>query len=136
MSFTYVDPNSNDRDKVRFLLGDVESFDYHFNDSEVAYLLEVWGTAVNAAIAGAEIIAGRFALKTNYSRSIGDLSISESYGTSAAEFRMLANNLRMQRDRLAPPTIAFNADSMKATRDKTTENYRSDFYTGINDNRN
>lgn len=136
MSFTYVDPNTNDRDKVRFLLGDVETFDYHFSDSEVAYLLEMWKTALNAAIAGAEIIAGRFAHKTNYSRSIGDLSISESYGNSAAEFRLLADNLRRQRDRINPPTVAFNADAMKASRDKTTTNYNTDFYTGFSDNRN
>lgn len=136
MSFTYVDPNTNDRDKVRFLLGDVETFDFHFSDAEVAYLLDLWGTALNAAIAGAEIIAGRFAHKTNYSRTIGDLSISESYGNSAAEFRLLADNLRRQRDRISAPTVAFNADALKASRDKTTVNYNTDFYTGFSDNRN
>ena len=135
MAFTYIDPSTNDRDKVRFLIGDVDSTDFDLSDSEIAYLLTTWVTPMNAAIAGAEIIAGRFAHKTNYSRSIGDLSVSESYGTSAAEFRLLAANLRQQRDRLSPPTIGVNADALKATRDKTTVNYNSDFYTGITDNR-
>lgn len=135
MSFTYVDPGSNDRDKVRFMIGDVDSADYHFSDAEIAYLLTTWITPIDAAIAGAEMIAGRFAHKTNYSRSIGDLSISESYGTSAAEFRALANSLRQQRGKLSPPTIKANADALKATIDKTTTTYNTDFYTGIQDYR-
>lgn len=135
MAFTYVDPGSNDRDKVRFMIGDVDSNDYHFNDAEIAYLLTTWTTPIDAAIAGADMIAGRFAHKTNYSRSIGDLSISESYGTSAAEFRALAASLRKQREKLSPPTIKVNADALKSTRDKTTTTYNTDFYTGIQDNR-
>ncbi len=135
MSFTYVDPGSNDRDKVRFMIGDTESTDYHFNDAEITYLLTTWTTPIDAAIAGAELIAGRFAHKTNYSRSIGDLSISESYATSAAEFRALAESLRQQRGKLSPPTFNANADALKSTRDKTTTTYNTDFYTGIQDNR-
>jgi len=135
MAFTYVDPSSNDRDKVRFIIGDVDSADYHFSDAEITYLLTTWLTPIDAAIAGAELIAGRFAHKTNYSRSIGDLSISESYGTSAAEFRALAQSLRLQRGKLSPPTIKVNADALKSTTDKTITSYNSDFYTGIQDNR-
>jgi hypothetical protein len=86
-----------------------------------------------AAIAGAELLAGRFAHRSNYSRSVGDLSISESLGTSAAEFRELARTLQAQRDSLFPPSIKINAQAIIATSKKVVEEYKSDFYTGIHD---
>ena len=136
MTFTYTgDPAGSNRDKVRFLLQDTVSADANLTDEEIAYLLSVWnGNVYDAAIAGAEIIAGNYAHKTNYSRSIGDLSISESYGASAAEFRALAQSLRMQKNSLYPPTVKFNAEALVATADKTVETYKSDFSTGMMDN--
>lgn len=135
MAFTYIDPSSGNRDKVRFLIGDTDSTDAHFQDEEITYLLTTWGDNVyNAAVNGAEILSGRYAHLTNYSRSIGDLSISEQYGASAQEFRKLAETLRRQRDLLYPPTPKINAQSIVATADKTVTTYKSDFYTGIMDN--
>jgi len=134
MTFTYVDPGSNDRDKVRFLIGDTDSTDQHFSDEEISYLLTTWGNNVfDSAIAGAEILAGRYAHLTNYSRSIGDLSISEQYGASAAEFNALADRLRIQRLDLYPPTPNINAQAIINTGDKTVTTYKTDFYTGIHD---
>jgi hypothetical protein len=137
MSFTYTgDPSVSNRDKVRFLIGDTDANDYHINDEEINYLLTVWSNSVfDAAIACAELIAGQFAHKTNYSRSIGDLSISESYGTSASEFYALADRLRKQKYMLQPPTPKINAQSIKPTGEKTETSYKSDFYTGLMDNR-
>ncbi len=132
MAFTYVAPTT-DRDKVRFLIGDTESADAHFQDEEITYLLTTHGNVFDAAIAGAELIAGRYAHRSNYSRSIGDLSISESYGTSAAEFRELARTLTAQRDGLFPPSIKVNAQAIVATAKKVVSEYKSDFYTGIHD---
>lgn len=135
MAFTYIDPSSGNRDKVRFLIGDTDSTDPHFSDEEITYLLTTWGDNVyNAAIHGAEILSGRYAHLTNYSRSIGDLSISEQYGASAQEFRKLAETLRNQRDLLFPAVPKINAQSIVATADKTVTTYKSDFYTGIMDN--
>ena len=134
MAFTYVDPSSSDRDKVRFLIQDTDSTDAHLQDAEITYLLTTWGNVFDAAIAAAEIISGQYAHKTNYSRSIGDLSISESYGASAAEFRALADRLRSQKDRLYVPIAKINAQSITATADKSVSTYRSDFSTGLMDN--
>lgn len=135
MAFTYTgDPAGSNRDKVRFLIGDTTSADAHFQDEEIAYLLSVWGDDVfDAAIAGAELLAGRYAHLTNYSRSIGDLSISEQYGSSATEFRELARSLRMQKDTLTPPSPVINAQAISNTGDKTVTTYKTDFYTGIHD---
>jgi|APGre2960657373_1045057.scaffolds.fasta_scaffold77678_2 hypothetical protein len=134
MAFTYVDPSSGDRDKVRFLVQDTDSADYHLEDAEITYLVSTWGNVYDAAIAAAEIISGQYAHKTNYSRSIGDLSISESYGASAQEFRALASRLKDQRDRLRVPIPKINAQSIVATGEKTVQTYKSDFSTGLMDN--
>ena len=134
MAFTYVDPSSGDRDKVRFLVQDTDSTDFHLHDAEITYLVSTWGNVYDAAIAAAEIISGQYAHKTNYSRSIGDLSISESYGASAAEFRALASRLKDQRDRLRVPIPKINAQSIVSTGEKTVQTYKSDFSTGLMDN--
>lgn len=135
MTFTYIDPSSGNRDKVRFLIGDTDSTDSHLQDEEISYLLTTWNNNVyDAAIAGAELIAGQYAHKTNYSRSVGDLSISESYGTSAGEFRALADRLRKQKALLYPPVPKINAQSILPTSEKTETSYKSDFYTGLMDN--
>lgn len=135
MTFTYIDPSSGNRDKVRFLLQDTVSTDANLTDEEIAYLLTTWSNNVyDAAIAGAELIAGQYAHKTNYSRSVGDLSISESYGQSASEFRMLAERLRKQRAQLFPPSPKINPQAILPTPEKTETSYKSDFYTGLMDN--
>lgn len=133
MAFTYVDPTSGDRDKVRFLIQDTDSTDPHLQDAEVNYLISVWGNVYAAATYAAEAIATQYAHKTNYSRSIGDLSISESHATSAQEFRELANRLRAQELDLFPPTTKINASAIIATADKLVQTYKTDFYTGIHD---
>ena len=56
MAFTYVDPSSGDRDKVRFLVQDTDSTDAHLQDAEITYLVSTWGNVYDAAIAAAEII--------------------------------------------------------------------------------
>lgn len=133
MAFTYVDPTSGTRDEIRFLIQDTDSTDPHLQDAEVNYLFSKWGNVYIAASYAAEAIATQYAHKTNYSRSIGDLSISESYATSAAEFRELAKSLKAQELDLFPPTTKINASAIIATADKTVTTYKTDFYTGMHD---
>jgi len=133
--FTYSgDPSASDLDQVRFLISDTNETDAELQDEEIYYLLSTWGNAYDAAITACEVISGKYADRTNYSRSIGDLSISESYGQSAAEFRQLANRLRAQKHLLNPPTPKINPQSIVPTREKTETSYKSDFYTGLMDN--
>ena len=133
MAFTYVDPTSGDRDKVRFLIQDTDSTDAHLQDAEVNYLISVWGNVYAAAAYAAEAIAAKYSHKTNYSRSIGDLSISESYAESATQFRELARTIRTQELDLFPPTTKINASAIIATADKLVTTYKTDFYTGMHD---
>jgi len=133
MAFTYVDPSSGDRDKIRFLVQDTDSTDAHLQDAEITYLFSTWGNVYDAAIAAAEIISAQYANKTNYSRSIGDLSISESYATSAAEFRAVADRLRGQKNKLYPPTPSVNASAILSTAERTQTVFSTDFRTGLHD---
>jgi hypothetical protein len=135
MAFTYTgDPAGSNRDKVRFLIQDTVASNALLQDEEIAYLLATWNNDVfDAAIAAAELISAQFARKTNYSRSIGDLSISESFASSAAEYRELANRLRFQSDELNPPIANVNAQAIMSTADRKVETYKTDFYTGIHD---
>jgi hypothetical protein len=132
MAFTYVEPTT-DRDKVRFLIQDTDSTDAHLQDAEITYLLTTWGNVYDAAIAAAEIISGQYAHKTNYSRSIGDLSISESYAASSTEFRALADRIREQKNRLYPPSPKINASSIISTAERTQTVFNTDFRTGLHD---
>jgi hypothetical protein len=133
MAFTYVDPTSGTRDEIRFLIQDTDSTDQHLQDAEINYLYTKWGNVYAAAAYAAEAIAAQYAHKTNYSRSIGDLSISESYATSATEFRELAKSLKAQELDLFPPSVKVNASAIIATADKLVTTYKTDFYTGMHD---
>jgi hypothetical protein len=133
MAFTYVDPTSGDRDKVRFLIQDTDSTDAHLQDAEITYLITVWGNVYKAAAYAAEIIAAKYSHKTNYSRSIGDLSISESYSESATQFRELAKRIREQELDLFPPTPKINASAIVSTEDRTQTVFSTEFRTGLHD---
>ena len=133
MAFTYVDPTSGTRDQIRFLIQDTDTTDQHLQDAEINYLYTTWGNVYSAAAYAAEIIAAKYSHKTNYSRSIGDLSISESYSESATQFRELAKSLRTQELDLFPPTPKINAASIISTAERTQTVFNTDFRTGIHD---
>lgn len=115
MTFTYTgDPSVSDRDKVRFLIGDTISAEAHFQDEEIAWLITQWGDVYTAARAGAEVLSGRFAAKANTSRSVGDLSVSESFTAQADQFRALADRIAQMAQRQAPATPIANTGSLTA----------------------
>jgi hypothetical protein len=80
VTWTYSDPSANDRDKVRFKLGDTDTSDELISDEEIAYLLTL-GTVQQAAAHGAEAIAARFARKAD--KTIGDLALKLSQKAEA-----------------------------------------------------
>ena len=138
MTFTYVgDPSLSARERVRFLIGDTESTDPHLQDEEIAWLLSIHGDDIwETARAAAENIGISYAHRANYSKTIGDLSISEQFATSADQFYKLANKIKDQRYRLAPPMPIVNSSSIVSTDDRNVEDYNTDFYVGAHDNPN
>lgn len=122
--FTYTgDPSVSNRDKIRFLIGDTVEANAHFQDEEISWLLMEWGDVYVAAIAGCEILSGRYAAKAQTSKSVGDLSISETFTSASAEFRTLADRIASMRSRLNPPKLVANPNTLGAG-----------FRVGIHDN--
>ena len=113
MAFTYGgDPSASNLAKVRFLLSDTNSADYELEDAEITYLLTEWGGDVyDAASAGAEVIAGKFA-KAATSKSVGDLSLS--FQNRAEDYRMLASRLKQLKTDKFVPTPWISSQSILA----------------------
>lgn len=77
MAFTYGDdPSNSDLEAVRFLVGDTNSSDQQFTDSEVNFLLAQEPNIYKAAAQGARALAAKFARKAD--KEVGDLEIKWS----------------------------------------------------------
>jgi hypothetical protein len=62
MTWTYGgDPSANDRDEVRFLIGDTDSTDELLSDAEINYTIDTYGNNALAAAVCCEAIAAEFA---------------------------------------------------------------------------
>ena len=135
MSWSYTgDPASSNKDLVRFLLRDTLSTDQLLSDEEINYLVATWVDPYEAARNGALTLMAKFVRQADLSRSVGDLSISESFGGRAAEYQALADSIAEQRNRLAPATPWVARGNLQRT-DERTDLGQSDFVLGQLDNR-
>ena len=139
MTFTYSgDPSTSTRNYVRFLLNDTDSTDALFSDEELNYVISEWsGDAYNAARECAEILIARFSrLADSSSKSVGDISVSESYSSKITHYKELAESLIRRQMRKSPPRPFVNAQALKSTNDRIVDDFNTDFYSGIHDNPN
>lgn len=139
MTFTYSgDPSTSTRNAVRFLINDTDSTDALFSDEELNYLISEWGTnTYEIARAACETLVSRFnRLADSTSKSVGDISVSESYTAKAKQYQDLANSFLMRRMRKTPPKPWANTQALKSTDDRIVDDFNTDFYTGIHDNPN
>jgi hypothetical protein len=139
MTFTYSgDPTTSTRNKVRFLINDVDSGDVLFTDEELDYLITEWGGNVyEISRAACETLVSRFVrLSDSTSKSVGDISVSESYTAKAQQYKELANSFLARGMRKTPPRPFANAQALKSTNDRIVDDYNTDAYTGIHDNPN
>lgn len=134
MTFTYVGPATSDRDKVRFLIQDTDSTAPHMTDEEINWLIAEWADVYDAAANAADILSGSYAHKADYSKSVGDLSLNESFSKQSERFAALATSLRLNRMRRYVPSWVANAESLKSTGDRSVTTYNTDAYTGQMDN--
>lgn len=94
MTWTYSgNPGSSSRDAVRFLIGDTAGGDQLVSDEEIAYLLTEETTVRSAAGRACEAIAAAFGRNSDQSKSVGDLSLSESWSQRATSYLTLADRL-------------------------------------------
>lgn len=91
MSWTYSgEPNTSDKDKVRFLIGDTDP-DYPLvQDEEIQFALDSESNIYAAAAKCCEAIAARFSREVD--RKMGSISIQASQKVEA--YRRLARQLR------------------------------------------
>lgn len=139
MTFTYSgDPSTSTRNYVRFLLSDTDSTDALFSDEELNYVISEWNNdAYDAARECAEILIARFAREADsVSKSVGDISVSESFAQKIQHYKELAHNIMMRKMRKSPPRPWANADYLKSTDDRDISDYNTDFHVGIHDNPN
>lgn len=139
MTFTYSgDPSTSTRNAVRFLINDTDSTDVLFSDEELNYLVAEWGTNVyEISRACCETLVSKFnRLADSTSKSVGDISVSETYTAKAGQYQDLANSFLARKMRKAPPSMKANLESLKSTNDRIITDYNTDFYTGIQDNPN
>lgn len=135
MTFTYAgDPAVSTLALVRFLIQDTDSSDPIFKDAEINYLVSVWTDGYAAAVAAADIASVKFSREADFSKKVGDLSLSESYSGRSADFRAMADRLRRLRYETSPPTPFANSEALVQTGDKDVDEYFTDFVTGQFDN--
>lgn len=135
MSWSYSgDPASSSKDLVRFLLRDTIESDQLLSNEEVDFLVATWVSPYEAARNGALTLMARFTRQADLSRSVGDLSISESFGGRAAEYLALSETIADQRNRLSPPTPWVSDGNLQKT-DVRVDLNQSDFRLGQFDSR-
>lgn len=119
---------------MRFLVQDTASATKVFENEELDYLVSTWTDGYAAAVAAADIAAVKFSREADYSKKVGDLTLSESFSGRSADFRAMAQQLRSLRATLSPPTPYANSDALVQTGNKDVNEYYTDFYTGQFDN--
>ncbi len=96
--WTYTgDPEANDRDAVRFLVGDTVEKDAIFQDEEIDWILTQNANVYFAAALAADAASAQFSSAAKdgvKTKTVGALSISYSNTERAAEYRTMASGLR------------------------------------------
>lgn len=133
MPATYVSPDSNNKDAIRFLLGDTSTANALLQDEEINWLLTRWlplhGTLEFVASVAAETIAARFAREANYSAD----GVSISLAQLGQQFRDLAASLRSQhKSLLVGGQVDVGGITPGEELDPSIKNL--DFGTGMHDN--
>jgi len=134
MTWTYVGPATADRDKVRFLIQDVDTTRQLLSDEEIAYLLTEWTDIYEASANAAEILAAKFSGKADYSKSVGDLSLNETFSSQSQSYKELAKTIRANRHRKYTVSWVANADALKSTADRSVDTHNTDAFLGQMDN--
>ena len=111
-----ANPTSSNKDAVRFLIGDTNPDDPLLQDEEIYFnLLEMNNNIYRAAANSCENLAARFVtLAQSVSKSVGGLSLSQSYGDRGARFQTLAKQLLVRARRVNPPTISADPHALGA----------------------
>jgi len=129
VSWSYSgDPSSSDRDAVRFAIGDTDTNDQQLTDEEIDYLLGLYPTVNECAIACVDSLIAKYARLV--SQSVGAISIS--YGERLSNYKTLLGRLSRKRGRLIP-FAGGTTISGKDTADEDTDRDPPKFKVGMFD---
>lgn len=128
MTWTYTDPTANDRDEVRFLIGDTDTSDQQLSDEEIAYFTSTYSDNILAAAYAAEALASKYGRRTD----IGMGKLRVSYGALKAHYAELAASL-FSRCR-ATVLVGGISISEKETLCEDTDAVQGSFRRGMHDN--
>ena len=138
------DPGNNLIDRVRLFISDTELyFDQQANamvmqlsDQSIQFYLQEAGEPYEAAASCAEQIAATYASKGHYSKSIGDVHVTEAYQKQHLHFLEIAQNIRTRKIRYNPFGIGVNPNSLKSFAETGIIPQTTEFWTGQFDNLN
>ena len=135
MTWSYSgDPSSNDKDAVRYLVGDTDKDNPLIEDEEIEYVLSIESNVIRAGAMVAENIAGLFARKAD--RSIGDYS--EKFSQIHEQYLNLAKELRKQsKSKHSFKAVPFAGGISKASKNKQSrdkDRVKPSFKKGMMDN--
>jgi hypothetical protein len=136
MAFTYSgNPGNSTRDLVRFLITDTDSTDALFQDSEIDYLVTLWGAdGYGAAIAAVRTLIGRSANSSSQSKKVGDLSLTTVNGMEVTKYMELIKQLEKARFNLYPAAPVVNPNAILPTHIGIVEGEGTDYVVGQMDN--
>lgn len=131
MTWTYDDPQTVDRDKVRLLIGDTCEDDQLLADEEIAFFIAEHGSVYRAASEAARAIAALFA--RNVSRSIGGMQAD--FSAKFRQYRDLADKLRsMDENNPVAPWLSGASKASKEVYESDTDREKITGRKGITDN--
>ncbi len=134
MTWTYAgDPSANNRDEVRFLVGDTDTTDQLITDEEIAYAVAEESSNRGAAALVARAIAASFARRAD--RSVGDLKVS--YKQRYDNYIALATSLESKAAVSDPVPFAGGISvSNKDALQDDTDRVKPSIARGLHDNTN
>lgn len=132
MVWTYSgNPAANEKDAVRFLIGDTDPDDPLLQDEEILYLLEHTNEVEGAAAEAAYSLAARFSRQAD--KSVGDLSLSLSQKSAA--FWQLAESLWRRSGLRALPFAGGISKSQKRATEADADRVKPAFSRSMFSNR-
>jgi hypothetical protein len=135
MSFTYGgDPSASSLAKVRFLIQDTDSTDVLLQDAEINWIISESADVYQASSNACYVIASKFSRQSDYSKSVGDLSVSESAGNRAQTYMALGDSMLVMSTRKNSPIASVNPQAIVNTADRLVSQYTTEFWEGQMDN--
>jgi len=105
-------PQNSTLDACRFVIGDTDPDNQLLMDAEINWLLAQWEDNIYSAGAeGCVAISGKYTRLGDYSKSVGDLSLSTQHQAQANAFLTRADHLREQANKYGQPQGYYYTDT-------------------------